>query len=91
MLDGFGISMLLSDLSYGDFLQSFNDGVEDALAKNETIHGVLIDVLGVGVLALLPFLDQNPAVRLRERPLAVLGGGLVVAGIIALTVWGLIS
>ncbi len=52
--------------------------------------GILIPGVGVAVLALLPFVDKNPGVRPRERPVAIFLGILVVLAIIALTIWGMV-
>ncbi len=53
--------------------------------------GVLGPAVFLAVVALLPFLDRNPEVRARRRPLAVLLGVIAVVGIVGLTIWGLSS
>lgn len=55
------------------------------------IVGVTAPVILGPLLMLLPFLDRNPARQPRRRPLAVLGGILVVIWAIAFTIWGMIS
>jgi ubiquinol-cytochrome c reductase cytochrome b subunit len=52
------------------------------------IVGVVTPAIGLAVVAMLPFLDRNPEVRARRRPLAMLLGIVCVAGIIGLTIWG---
>jgi quinol-cytochrome oxidoreductase complex cytochrome b subunit len=55
------------------------------------IAGVMGPVVFLAIVALLPFLDRNPEVRARRRPVAVLLGLVSVAGIIGFTIWGLNS
>jgi quinol-cytochrome oxidoreductase complex cytochrome b subunit len=55
------------------------------------IVGVITPAIALAVVALLPFLDRNPEVRARRRPLAMLLGIVCVAGIIGLTIWGYYS
>jgi quinol-cytochrome oxidoreductase complex cytochrome b subunit len=50
--------------------------------------GIVAPLVAVGILLLLPFLDRNPAVAKRRRPLALSAGVLAVIGIVALTIWG---
>lgn len=52
------------------------------------IVGVVVPIVALVVLALLPFLDQNPEVRARKRPLILFLGLVVVVGTIGLTIWG---
>jgi quinol-cytochrome oxidoreductase complex cytochrome b subunit len=53
--------------------------------------GIMAPIVGIGILALLPFLDHNPEVSKRKRPLALLLGAGVVAGVVGLSVWGYYS
>ena len=46
----YGVLTLSSRLSFQDFVHAFTDNVIDSQAKAITIHGVLLDILGVGVL-----------------------------------------
>ena len=55
------------------------------------IAGVMGPVVFLAIVALLPFLDRNPEVRARRRPIAMLLGLVSVAGIIGFTIWGLNS
>jgi quinol-cytochrome oxidoreductase complex cytochrome b subunit len=50
--------------------------------------GILAPVLAVGLLLVLPFIDRNPEVAKRRRPIALSAGALGVIGIVALTIWG---
>ena len=50
--------------------------------------GILAPIVAVVILLLLPFLDRNPAVAKRRRPIALLAGLLGVIGIVGLTIWG---
>ncbi len=53
--------------------------------------GVLAPAVGGAILLLLPFLDRNPEVLPRRRPLAMTALVLLLIGLVALTVWGWIS
>lgn len=53
--------------------------------------GIMAPMVAIGVLALLPFLDRNPEVRKRRRPIALLLGAVVVVGMVGLSVWGYYS
>ena len=53
--------------------------------------GIMAPMVGIGILALLPFLDRNPEVSKRKRPLALLMGVVVVVGVVGLSVWGYYS
>jgi ubiquinol-cytochrome c reductase cytochrome b subunit len=53
--------------------------------------GIMAPIVGIGILALLPFLDRNPEVSKRKRPIALLLGTVVVAGVVGLSVWGYYS
>ncbi len=55
------------------------------------IVGVMGPAVFLAIVALLPFLDRNPEVRARRRPLAMLLGLVSVAGIVGFTIWGLSS
>jgi len=50
--------------------------------------GIVAPMIAVAILLLLPFLDRNPAVAKRRRPLALSAAVLAVIGLVALTVWG---
>jgi quinol-cytochrome oxidoreductase complex cytochrome b subunit len=50
--------------------------------------GILIPIVALAVLALLPFIDRNPEVLKRRRPLAMFMGVVTIIGIIVLTIWG---
>jgi quinol-cytochrome oxidoreductase complex cytochrome b subunit len=53
--------------------------------------GIMAPIVGIGILALLPFLDRNPEVAKRKRLLALLLGAVVAAGVVGLSVWGYYS
>jgi ubiquinol-cytochrome c reductase cytochrome b subunit len=53
--------------------------------------GIMAPIVGIAVLGLLPFLDRNPEVSKRKRPLALLVGAVVVVGVVGLSVWGYYS
>jgi len=53
--------------------------------------GVLAPVIGLVLLFFLPFIDRNPEVAPRKRPVAVSTALVVLAVIIALTIWGWVS
>ena len=55
------------------------------------VVGILLPGVAVVLLLLLPFLDRNPEVAPRKRPVAILLGLVVMAAIIGLTIWGLLS
>jgi len=57
----------------------------------EKTIGILIPIVGVGVLALLPFLDRNPEVAKRKRPIALLLAAVTMAGLVVFTIWGQVS
>ena len=50
--------------------------------------GVLIPIVALVVLLFLPFLDRNPAVAKRKRPIALGLAVLTLAGMAVLTIWG---
>ena len=53
--------------------------------------GILLPIVGIAILGLLPFLDRNPEVRARKRPLALFLGLLVAVSVVGLSVWGYYS
>lgn len=53
--------------------------------------GVLAPMVGLVILFFLPFIDRNPEVAPRKRPVAVSIALIVLAAIIALTIWGWVS
>ena len=53
--------------------------------------GILAPMVGIALLGLLPFLDRNPEVRARKRPLALLMGAVVAVAVVGLSVWGYYS
>jgi quinol-cytochrome oxidoreductase complex cytochrome b subunit len=55
------------------------------------IVGVMGPAVFLAIVALLPFLDRNPEVRARRRPVAVFLGLVAVVGIVGFTIWGLNS
>lgn len=50
--------------------------------------GVLAPVVGVGVLFFLPFIDRNPSIQPRKRPIAIGIGVVGLIVVVALTIWG---
>jgi ubiquinol-cytochrome c reductase cytochrome b subunit len=50
--------------------------------------GIVLPGIALGVLALLPFLDRNPEVRPRKRPIALGIGLLALGALAALTIMG---
>ena len=52
------------------------------------IVGILAPVVALGVLALLPFLDRNPEVRPRKRPIALAIGFMALIVMVVLTAMG---
>jgi len=53
--------------------------------------GIVIPMIALPGLLLLPFLDRNPEVAPRKRPVAIFLGVATVVGIVVLTIWGLRS
>ncbi|MFQ6057300.1 MAG: cytochrome b subunit of the bc complex [Anaerolineae bacterium] len=53
--------------------------------------GILTPIVGIIILLLLPFLDRNPEVHPRKRPLAIAIGLVVVVAMTILTIWGYYS
>ena len=52
---------------------------------------LLIPIIAIPLLILLPFIDRNPEVLPRKRPVAILLGVLVLIATVVFTVWGLVS
>ncbi len=52
------------------------------------IVGIMAPIIAIGALVVLPFLDHNPEVRLRKRPLAFLVALIAGAVTVGLTIWG---
>ena len=55
------------------------------------VIGIMTPIVAVGLLVFWPFLDRNPEVLARRRKLAVGGATLVLASLVALTVFGYVS
>jgi quinol-cytochrome oxidoreductase complex cytochrome b subunit len=55
------------------------------------IVGVTIPILAVLLLLVLPFIDRNPHLVPRKRPIAIAVGVACVMGIIVFTIWGWLS
>ncbi|GAB4346871.1 MAG: hypothetical protein Kow0099_28500 [Candidatus Abyssubacteria bacterium] len=53
--------------------------------------GILVQVGGIAILILLPFLDKNPRRHPRERPLVISLGILALVILAVLTIWGKLS
>lgn len=62
-----------------------------ALKLVPRIVGVTLPILGGAILLFLPFIDRNPHVELRKRPVALALGVITLIVIIALTIWGWLS
>jgi quinol-cytochrome oxidoreductase complex cytochrome b subunit len=52
------------------------------------VVGIAAPIVAVVALALLPFLDRNPEVRARKRPIALLIGLVAATATVGLTIWG---
>jgi ubiquinol-cytochrome c reductase cytochrome b subunit len=65
--------------------------VYELLKHVERLIGILAPMVFVVILALLPFIDRNPEVRPRRRPLAILLGIVGIAVLVGLTIWGYYS
>jgi ubiquinol-cytochrome c reductase cytochrome b subunit len=50
--------------------------------------GILAPMVGIALLGFLPFLDRNPEVRARKRPLALTMGAVVAVAVVGLSIWG---
>ncbi len=59
--------------------------------KLETIATAVLPAGGIMMLILLPFIDKNPEIRPRKRPIAMVALVLVVLSVISLTIIGLLS
>ncbi len=56
------------------------------------IPGILYSAVGLfGLLAVLPFIDRTPLRHLRKRPIALILGTLLLAAVIALTIYVTVS
>ena len=53
--------------------------------------GVLLPGVGVLALLLVPFLDRGPLRRMRSRKLLIGAVVVIIAAIVALTIWGAVS
>jgi ubiquinol-cytochrome c reductase cytochrome b subunit len=53
--------------------------------------GVVGPILALGVLVVLPFIDRNPAVAKRKRPIALGLAFVTIVGLVVLTAWGQVS
>ncbi|MCL4459860.1 MAG: cytochrome b subunit of the bc complex [Chloroflexi bacterium] len=62
-----------------------------ALKLVPRVVGILAPIVGSILLLLLPFLDRNPRRHPGRRPLAMGVTALILATIIALTIWGQVS
>jgi ubiquinol-cytochrome c reductase cytochrome b subunit len=52
------------------------------------IVGVALPIVGGLVLVLLPFLDRNPYIAARRRPIAIALATITIIGVVAFTIWG---
>jgi quinol-cytochrome oxidoreductase complex cytochrome b subunit len=66
-------------------------GVYELLKHVPRLVGILAPMVFVVILLVLPFIDRNPEVRARKRPLAIALGVLGIAVMIGLTIWGYTS
>jgi quinol-cytochrome oxidoreductase complex cytochrome b subunit len=55
---------------------------------DKTVMGVIVPVAFFALLAAVPYLDRNPSRLMRRRPLALLGGAIVVAALVGLSYMG---
>jgi quinol-cytochrome oxidoreductase complex cytochrome b subunit len=62
-----------------------------ALKEVPRIVGVMAPLVGVVVLFFLPFIDRNPEVAPRKRPLAITLALIVLIAVVVLTAWGWVS
>jgi quinol-cytochrome oxidoreductase complex cytochrome b subunit len=53
--------------------------------------GILTPMVAMIVLVLLPFIDRNPEVTPRRRPVALVVAAATIVGLIGLTIWGQVS
>jgi quinol-cytochrome oxidoreductase complex cytochrome b subunit len=66
-------------------------GLYELLKHVPRIVGILALPVGVVILAAWPFFDRGPKIRPRERLLSILLAAAVIAVMIGLTIWGLVS
>jgi quinol-cytochrome oxidoreductase complex cytochrome b subunit len=50
--------------------------------------GVAVPILGGAVLLLLPFLDRNPYIAARRRPIAIAIATVTIIAVVAFSIWG---
>jgi quinol-cytochrome oxidoreductase complex cytochrome b subunit len=55
------------------------------------LAGIFVPAVGIVLLILLPFLDRKPERHPRGRRLAMVITGLILAVLVALSIWGLVS
>jgi quinol-cytochrome oxidoreductase complex cytochrome b subunit len=55
------------------------------------IVGIAVPILGGAVLLLLPFLDRNPYIAARRRPIAIGIATVSIIVVVAFTIWGMRS
>jgi ubiquinol-cytochrome c reductase cytochrome b subunit len=55
------------------------------------LAGIFIPAVGILLLILLPFLDRKPERHPLRRKLAMVITGLILAVLVALSIWGLVS
>ncbi len=55
------------------------------------VVGVLLPMVALPFLFLLPFIDKNPEVVPRKRPVAIILGLVVLSTIVGFTIWGILS
>ena len=53
--------------------------------------GVLIPGVGILLLVLVPFVDRGPSRRVRDRKFLIGIAVVIMAAVISLTIWGLLS
>ena len=53
------------------------------------LAGIFIPAIGIVLLIILPFLDRKPERHPRRRKLAMVITALILAGFVALSIWGL--
>ena len=57
-------------------------------AEAPKLIGILLPAIGMGLLAILPFLDRGPKRPARRRPLLIILTVTTLAVLVVLTVWG---
>ena len=55
------------------------------------IVGVTAPIVGILLLLVLPFVDRNPQLAPRKRPVAIAIGAVIFIGIVVLAIWGWLS